>query len=269
MAAVTSESLASLQSDLAETLRTADLKVADELFAALDVIDGSASLGRSLTDPAREPAERASVVRRLFGDKVSEASVTVLEAVASRRWSKDRDLADAVESLAVTAASSVAEQSGLQGLEQLEAHLLGFRRTIAGSHELQYALTDGQAPAEAKQKLAARLSPQAPSEARLLIDRAVTAPRGLRPAALLERFAEQVAARQQRWIAQVTVAKQLDASYLEKLSAGLNRYFGRELRLDVAVDPSVVGGIRVEVGDEVVDSTMAARLNSLNRNITS
>ncbi|GAB3845449.1 F0F1 ATP synthase subunit delta [Nesterenkonia populi] len=269
MAAVTSESFASLQSDLAETLRTADLKVADELFAGLDVVDGSASLRRSLTDPAREPADRAAVVRRLFGDKVSETTVTVLEAVASRRWSKDRDLADAVESLAVTAVSAVAERDGLEGLTELESQLLGFRRTVADSHELQHALTDGQAPAEAKQKLAVRLSPEASSEARLLIDRAVAVPRGLRPAALLEQFAEQVAARQQRWIAQVTVAKNLDASYLEKLSAGLNRYFGRELRLDVAVDPSVVGGIRVEVGDEVVDSTVASRLNSLNRNITS
>ncbi|WP_146338662.1 F0F1 ATP synthase subunit delta [Nesterenkonia sp. NBAIMH1] len=269
MATVTTESLASLQSDLAETLRAADLKVADELFAAVDVMDTSASLRRSLTDPSREPAERAGVVRRLFGDKAASTTVAVLEAVASRRWSRARDLSDAVETLAVTTVAAVAERGGLHGLEELEAQLLGFRRTVSESHELQRALADGQAPDEAKQKLAARLSPQASSEARLLIDRTVTAPRGLRPAALLARFAEQVAARQHRWIAQVTVAKSLDGSNLEKLSTGLNRYFGRELRLDVAVDPRVVGGIRVQVGDEVVDSTMAGRLNSLTRNITS
>lgn len=267
MAAVTSESTAALQSELAETLSTAELSVADELFAALDVFDSSAALRRSLTDPAREPADRGSVIRSLFGGKAQQATLTTLEAAVSHRWSAERDLGDALETLAVSVVAAKAERGGLQGLENLESALLGFRRTIAASHELQHALTDGQAPAEAKQTLASRLTPQASAEARLLIDRAVTAPRGLRPAALVKRFAEQVAARQQRWIAQITVAKDLDSSYLQKLSTSLDRYFGRELKLDVVVDPAVVGGIRVQVGDEVVDSTVAARLSSLNQKI--
>ncbi|WP_258932926.1 hypothetical protein [Nesterenkonia pannonica] len=173
---MTTESLASLQSDLAETLRAADLKVADELFAAVDVMDTSASLRRSLTDLRGSPQSVPAVVRRLFGDKAASTTVAVLEAVASRRWSRARDLSDAVETLAVTTVAAVAERGGLHGLEELEAQLLGFRRTVSESHELQRALADGQAPDEAKQKLAARLSPQASSEARLLIDRTVTAP---------------------------------------------------------------------------------------------
>ncbi|WP_022872801.1 F0F1 ATP synthase subunit delta [Nesterenkonia alba] len=267
MAAVTTESLASLKSDLAQTLSSAGLTAADELFAAVDVIDGSASLRRSLTDPARQPQQRASVVRQLFGDKVQEPVLAVLEAAVSRRWSAERDLTDALETCAVEMAAAHAESEGLPGLEKLEEALLGFRRVVASSHEVQRALTDPQAPAEAKQKLAARLSPEAPEAARLLIDRAVTAPRGMRPTTLIERFAQQVASRQQRWIAQVTVAKKLDTAYLEKLSKSLDAYFGRELRLDVVVDPTVVGGIRVQVGDEVVDSTVATRLNSLGRQL--
>ncbi|WP_150460165.1 F0F1 ATP synthase subunit delta [Nesterenkonia ebinurensis] len=263
-----SESFGSLQSDLAETIASADLAVADELFSALDVIDSSAALRRSLTDPSREPAARTGVVHSLFGSKAQDATVRILEAVVSRRWGAERDLGDGVEALAVTVVAAKVERDGLQGLEALESALLSFRRTIAESHELQHAFTDHQAPAAAKQKLAASLSPQVSAEARLLIDRAVTASRGARPSALIERFASAVAARQQRWIAQVTVAKDLDSSYLEKLSASLDKYFGRELKLDVAVDPSVVGGIRVQVGDEVVDSTLASRLSSLSRKIS-
>ncbi|WP_120005140.1 F0F1 ATP synthase subunit delta [Nesterenkonia muleiensis] len=262
------ESLSSLHSELAETLTGAELAVADELFSALDVIDGSAALRRSLTDPAREPADRAAVVRSLFGSKAQKTAVSVLEAVVSQRWSAERDLGDAVENLAVTVVAAKAERDGLEGLEELESALLGFRRAVAESHQLQHALTERQAPAAAKQKLAATLSPQVSPESRLLIDRAVTSPRGLRPSALIERFAEQIAARQQRWIAQVTVAKDLSSDYLEKLSVSLDKYFGRELKLDVVVDSSVVGGIRVQVGDEVVDSTVAARLNTLNQTIT-
>lgn len=261
------QSLAALQSEMASTVSAAELAVADELFAALDVLDESAALRRALTDPAREPAERATVVRSLFSSKAQRSTVSLLEAVVSRRWGAERDLGEAIEILAVTVAAAQAERSGLAGLEQLEGDLLGFRRTVADSHEVQRALTDRMAPAAAKQKLAARLSPSASAEARLLIDRAVGAPRGLRPSALIESFATTVAARQQRWIAQVTVAKRLDRSYVEKLSTSLDRYFGRELKLDVVVDPHVVGGIRVQVGDEVVDSTVAARLNSLQRSI--
>lgn len=262
-----SASLSSLHSDLAETLSGADLSVADELFSALDVIDGSAALRRSLTDPNREPSERGAVVRSLFGSKAQNSTVKILEAAAAKRWSADRHLGDAVENLGATVVGANAEREGLQGLEQLETALLDFRHTLSDSHELQRAVTEPQAPAAAKQKLAATLSPQASAEARLLIDRAVTSPRGLRPWALIDRFAEQIAARQERWIARVTVAKDLSSDYLKKLSASLDKYFGRELKLDVVVDPRVVGGIRAQVGDEVVDSTVAARLNSLNRTI--
>ncbi|GAA4838522.1 F0F1 ATP synthase subunit delta [Garicola koreensis] len=268
MATVTSESQAALASELAETISASELTVADELFSALDVMDHSAALRRALTDPSREPQERAAVVRSLFGAQAQQKTVTMLEAVVSRRWGADRDLGEAIENLAVTVVAAQAERTGLQGLEELEGALLGFRHTVAGSHEVQHALTDHQAPASAKQKLAARLSPAASAEARLLIDRAVTAPRGMRPTALVGEFASTVAARQQRWIAQVTVAKDLGGAYLEKLSSSLDRYFGRELRLDVVVDPTVVGGIRAQVGDEVVDSTVAARLNSLQRKIS-
>ena len=267
MAAVTSDSLAALRSELADTIAAAELAVADELFAALDAIDESAALRRALTDPAREAQERAGVVRSLFGPKAQQATVSILEAVVSRRWSADRDLGDAVEIQAVTVVAAQAERSGLRGLEELEGSLLEFRRAVSQSHEVQHALTDHQAPAAAKQKLAARLSPSVSAEARLLIDRAVASPRGLRPSVLVKKFADEVAARQQRWIAQVTVAEDLDSSSEQRLSSSLDRYFGRELKLDVVVDPGVIGGIRVQVGDEVVDSTVAARLNSLQRSI--
>lgn len=267
MASVTSESRKALESTFNDVLSAADLTVADELFTALDVLDSSAALRRAATDPAREPEERASVISSLFDGKAREVTVKILSSVVSRRWSSERDLGDAVEWIAVTAVATQAERDGLQGLEALEGALLNFRHTVASSHDVQRAFSDHQAPVTAKQKLAARLAPDVTAEARLLIDRAVTAPRGVRPTTLLERFAQQVAARQHRWIAQVTVAKQLDGAYLDKLSASLDRYFGRELKLDVVVDPTVVGGIRAQVGDEVVDSTVAARLSSLSREL--
>ncbi|WP_261624892.1 F0F1 ATP synthase subunit delta [Nesterenkonia marinintestina] len=265
MAAVTSESLSTVRRDQEQTVRSADLTVARQLFEALDVLDSSAALRRALTDPAREAEERAGLVRELFGGRADQGAVTLLEALASQRWSRERDLGDAVEVIAVDVVAVGGEREGLVGLEALESSLLELRRAVMSSHELQRAMTDQQASSEAKLRLAAALSRDASDEARLLIDRAVTSPRGLRPEALIERFAEQIAQRQQRWIAQVTVAKSLDQTYRDRLSAGLNRYFGRDLKLDVVVDPSVVGGIRVQVGDEVVDSTVSSKVGELRR----
>jgi F-type H+-transporting ATPase subunit delta len=95
----------------------------------------------------------------------------------------------------------------------------------------------------------------------------VRAPRGLKPAALVERFLELVAARQQRWIANVSVTRPLTASQLERLEAGLNAMYGRELKVNVNVDPSLIGGVRVSVGDEMVDSTVITRLSELRRKL--
>ena len=45
--------------------------------------------------------------------------------------------------------------------------------------------------------------------------------------------------------------------------------YGRELRLNEVIDPAVVGGVRIVVGDEVVDATAASRLADLRRKLAS
>ena len=110
-----------------------------------------------------------------------------------------------------------------------------------------------------------KLVPSAGDEARLLIRQAVLSPRGLRPSALVERFVELVALRQERWIATVSVTRPLSDEQLARLQAGLNALYGRDLKVNVSVDPSLVGGVRVKVGDEVVDATAVSRLSELRR----
>ena len=115
--------------------------------------------------------------------------------------------------------------------------------------------------------LGLKLVPQAGPAGRLLITQAVRSPRGLKPAALVERFLELVAARQQRWIADVSVTRPLTADQFERLQSGLNGLYGRELKVNVKVDPTLIGGVRVSVGDEMVDSTVVTRLSELRRTL--
>jgi F-type H+-transporting ATPase subunit delta len=165
----------------------------------------------------------------------------------------------------------VAEQSagqiGLGGLESLENDLFSFVRVVDDSHEVQAALSEPQAAPEAKRTLALRLAGGASEPARVLIGQAAAEPRGLKPTELVKRFAALAAKRQERWIADVALARPLSDIQLDRLQRGLNALYGRELKLTTTVDPQLLGGLRVTVGDEVLDASTLARLTDLRRQL--
>ncbi|MBG9388696.1 F0F1 ATP synthase subunit delta [Caenimonas aquaedulcis] len=55
----------------------------------------------------------------------------------------------------------------------------------------------------------------------------------------------------------------IDAQALAGVSAALEKRFGRKLNVSVKEDPSLIGGIRVVVGDEVLDTSVKARLEQM------
>ena len=267
MAGVSSESLKAAQQELEAKLPTASLSLAEELFGILGLLDSNAGLRRALTDPARDSSEKADMFGRLLEGKVSADARAIATSLAAARWASARDIGDALETLAATTAVAVAEGQGVDGLEGLERDLFAFNRIVGSDHDLQRALLEPQASDEAKSALALKLVPAAGPVAQLLIRQAVTAPRGIKPTALVERFIQLVAKRQQRWIAEVSVTRPLTSDQMSRLQAGLNRLYGRELRIHVNVDPRLVGGVRVMVGDEVVDASVISRLAELRRSL--
>jgi F-type H+-transporting ATPase subunit delta len=273
MAGVSSESLATALAELEAKLPTASLQLAKELFGILGMVDSSAGLRRALTDPSRNGDEKSALVKQLVGGKVSADAADIAGGLASSRWANARDIGDALETLAATVVISVAENksavsaSGITGLEELENDLFSFNQAVASSHEVQRALSEPQASAAAKATLAERLVPGVSEEAKVLITQAVTQPRGIKPTRLVGRFAELAAKRQQRWIATVSVTRPLTQTQLARLQAGLNALYGRELKVNVNVDPALIGGIRVQVGDEVLDASVITRLSELQRQL--
>ena len=55
----------------------------------------------------------------------------------------------------------------------------------------------------------------------------------------------------------------LDAAALNDLAATLEKRFGRKLNLTVELEPALIGGVRVVVGDEVLDTSVKARLEQM------
>ena len=60
----------------------------------------------------------------------------------------------------------------------------------------------------------------------------------------------------------------MDAAALAEVGAALEKRFGRKLNLTVQLDESLIGGIRVVVGDEVLDTSVKARLEQMKAALT-
>ena len=63
--------------------------------------------------------------------------------------------------------------------------------------------------------------------------------------------------------AQVTVAEALNDRHLEALKAALKSVTGKDVALDMRIDAAIIGGLIVQVGSRMVDTSLKTKLNSL------
>lgn len=261
--------LAHVRAQLAQQLSGADAATTSrDLFAATDVLDSSASLRRALTDPTRDVAARTGLVDRLFGGKVSEPVQALLRDVFAQRWTTDRDATDAVEQSAVAAAFAAADRRGR--IDEVEEQLFRFERAVAGDAGLRDAFLDRQRSGADKAGLVhTLLEGKVDPETEYLAGRAAEHPRGRRYEKVLEEYLAVAASVRQQLTATVIVATALSGDQRERLTRALNTMYGREVQTNVIVDPTVVGGVRILVGDEVIDGTILNRLEQVRRDIAS
>ncbi|WP_122260969.1 F0F1 ATP synthase subunit delta [Ornithinimicrobium cerasi] len=244
------------------------LRVAEELWAVARLVDGTPTLRRNLADPSREGADRAALAQGLLTGKVHGNSLHIVRAVVAQRWPAAGDLGLALERLGVEAVMAHAQHEGRLG--QVEDELFRFDRIVGATPDLQAALADRRADAQAKGALVERLLSvrTAPQTVRLA-KQAVAGVRGRRFDLTVASFLEQAAARQDQVSATVTTAVPLSATQLDRLEAALSSQYGRQIHTNVIIDEGVVGGIRVEIGDEIIDGTVGHRLVEARRQMTS
>ncbi|MGW1066457.1 F0F1 ATP synthase subunit delta [Streptomyces aureus] len=243
-------------------------QLADELAAVTALLHREVSLRRVLTDPAQPGEAKAELVQRLLGGQVGGSATDLVSGMVRSRWSQSRDLVDALEELTAIADLTAAQRAGT--LDDVEDELFRFGRIVASNTELRAALTDRAATTAAKSELLrSLLGGRAAATTERLVTRLVTAPRGRSLEAGLESLSKLAAERRDRMVAVVTSAVPLSDGQKQRLGATLAKLYGRPMHLNLDVDPDVLGGIRVQVGDEVINGSIADRLEDAARRMAS
>ncbi|WP_243227109.1 F0F1 ATP synthase subunit delta [Microbacterium sp. CIAB417] len=239
-----------------------DLTVARELFQAARLLGSTPALAGALADPAAAPAARSQVVSDVFGRVFSANAVQLLTSAATVRWSSEEDFVEGVEELAIRAAA-VAEPD-----VDLEGELFAFARTVAENPELELALGSRFGNASAKGALIEKLLGGRASASTVLVVSSIaqqSADRRIRQA--LSWAMGLAAAQRGRVVASVVSATALTPAQAERLRQALAAKYGTEISLNTVIDPTIVGGLRVQIADDVIDASISAKLADLRQRL--
>jgi F-type H+-transporting ATPase subunit delta len=241
---------------------------ASDLFTILTVLSTSIGVRRALTDNARDASAKAELISNLFGKNISGGAQALLASASALRWSNPGEIADAIENLAVQAESAYADKNG--ELEKVESQLFDFAQVLRANPELRQALNTSADTDQSKVTLLeAIVNGKYLTSTINLLRRVVTLRRGRSIDATLAAYAHYVSTRKDQVVAHVKSAVELSDSQLAKLVTTLSKLVGKDVRINLEIDPKVLGGISIRYADDVIDGTMVNRLAEAGRALVS
>jgi F-type H+-transporting ATPase subunit delta len=227
-----------------------------DLFFIADVLGSNISVRRALTDPSRDSGAKGAFVKDLLASKVGAGALGLLTAISALRWSGAKDLVQVIEQLAIEAEASAANISG--ELDRVEDEIFTAATAFAGSSELRKALTSDATAAKAI--LVAEILKGASTSTVKLVSQMVNAWRGRSIESAFADFQWALAARRNRVIALVRVASPITQAQQDRLATSLTSKVGQPVRINIEIDPTVIGGVSVKFADEIVDGSVSNRL---------
>ena len=227
-----------------------------ELFFVADVLGSNISVRRALTDTSRDAAAKGALIKDLLASKVGKATVGLLTDLSALRWSGAKDLVQVIEQLAIEAEATAANISG--ELDRVENEMFVISSTVSNSSELRKAFKSDAHVAKAQ--LVAELLKNASSSTTKLVSQMVNAWCGRSIESAFADYQWALAARRNRVIALVRIAAPMSQAQQDRLEAALNKQVGQPVRMNIEIDPSVLGGVSVKFADEMVDGSVSNRL---------
>jgi F-type H+-transporting ATPase subunit delta len=255
-----------LAAALSGSTADAATRTGEELFAVVTLLDNQSALRRNLSDASIDGSARAGLAQSLLTDRVSATTVDQMSALAADRWSEPRDLVDAAEDLAVLAICAAADRGRL--LDDVEDQLFRFGRIVGADPGLRYALSNQFVSAAGRRSLVKDLlDGKVVGPTLLLVSQAAAEPRGRSMDASLEAYASLAAALRERLVAEVHVVSALTARQRSRLVATLSAAYGHDIHLNVVIDPELIGGMSVRIGDELISGSVESRIAEVKRNL--
>jgi len=239
--------------------------IGDGLLAAASVLRDQVALRRAVTDPSKQPEPKAGLARAIFGDRVDSAATELIASASGSRWGSSTDLPEALGHLGVVAIVRAADRAG-EG-DRLEEELFSFGRLVIDNPQLRDALSDPARTAADKQALVRSLLEGKVALPTLRLAEESLGSTYRTVSAAIDEYVRIAAEARTRLVATVRTATPLTEDQSTRLATALGREQQRPVHLNLIVDPEVVGGIHVEIGDHVVDGSIASRLDDARRRI--
>jgi F-type H+-transporting ATPase subunit delta len=236
----------------------------DDLFRAAALLRSEPSLRRAVTDVSTPAEAKAALVHGLLDGKLGAPAVDLLAQAVGMRWVAARDLADAVEHLGVVA---VVRSAGRRESTRLSDELFVVGQVVEEDADLRSALSDPVRSVEDKRTLLRRLLEGRALPATVtLVEQSLDGSHRSFHAAITE-YQKVAAATQGEGVALVRVARELTEAERTRLEQALSTQYARPVHLNIEVDPALLGGMRVEIGDDVIDGTVVSRLDDARRRL--
>jgi F-type H+-transporting ATPase subunit delta len=241
-------------------------RLGDDLFAVLGLLVREPTLRRALADPATPAGSRTALADRLLNGKVGKPALDAVSDLVSARWSRPADLVEAIERLARRATFGIAEKDA--SLDDVEDQLFRFGRILDREPALATLLADQNTPVDQRvQLLSGLLDGKVSPVTATLLEQTVRNPRGRSLDRAAEELSELAAARRDRYVAHVRTPVRLSPAQEQRLTDTLTRLYARPISLQVEQDESLIGGLLVQVGGELIDGSIASRLAAARRTL--
>ncbi len=234
--------------------------LADELTSVVSLLVAEPMLNRHLAEPTDNPQPKVQLVERLLSDKVDERTLNLVRTAVSQRWSAEADLIAGVEHTARLALLKLADVKN--EVDAVEDQLFKFGRILDDQPQLTSLLSDYSTPADGRIALLDKVlgGDGVNATAKALLAQTVRLLRGERADEAVLDLAELAVARRGEIVAHVTAAADLSEQQYTRLTEVLTRIYGHPVAVQLHVDPEVLGGLSIVVGDEVIDGSIASRL---------
>jgi F-type H+-transporting ATPase subunit delta len=222
-------------------------EISTHLFFAAEVFASKTALRRAITDPSRDIASKTALIKELFGSKIGKEASDLISGIAALRWSAGKDVIYVLEQLAIEAEASAANINN--ELDRVEDELFSASRLLGG------------AGADLKAQLVTEILTKKASTSTVKLVRAlVTQRRGRSIEAAFAEYLFGLANRRNRLIAVVRTAAPISDAQKVRLSGAIEKQVGQPIRVNIQVDPTIIGGVSIKFADELIDASISNRL---------